>query len=168
MKVILDCPYEQRNQAKALGARWDPAIKKWYVMDPPDLAPFASWLPGNVADFVKQPSAGVPNAAPRPARSAASRTPQQPRRQSPRRRRRLYCRHGRHRKPLRTMTALRGIEHYPGRTAAEPLQPLFRTALTVVQTCEHGAAQEGWCTEPAWPLYGSTRCCSGARGKQPA
>ena len=83
MKVILDCPYEQRNQAKALGARWDPAIKKWYVMDPPDLAPFASWLPGNVADFVKQPSAGVPNAAPRPARSAASRTPQQPRRQSP-------------------------------------------------------------------------------------
>lgn len=83
MKVILDCPFEQRHQAKALGARWDPAIKKWYVMDPPDLAPFAPWLPGDVADFVGQSAAGVLKAAPRPARGTASKTPQQPGRQDP-------------------------------------------------------------------------------------
>ncbi|WP_043458838.1 DUF5710 domain-containing protein [Azohydromonas australica] len=82
MKVILDCPFEQRNQVKALGARWDPAIKKWYVVDPPDLAPFAPWLPGDVADFVDRPVAGETKATPKPARSAASKKPQQPRRQS--------------------------------------------------------------------------------------
>ncbi|WP_156901978.1 DUF5710 domain-containing protein [Azohydromonas australica] len=81
MKVILDCPFEQRNQAKALGARWDPAIKKWYVMDPPDLAPFAPWLPGDAADFVGRPVAGETKAAPKPAQSTAK-MPHQPRRQS--------------------------------------------------------------------------------------
>ena len=82
MKIILDCPYEQRNQVKALGARWDPAIKKWYVIDPPDLAPFAPWLPGNVAEFIGQQDAGALAAAPKAAQNAVSKRAQQTRRQS--------------------------------------------------------------------------------------
>jgi hypothetical protein len=82
MKIILDCPYEQRNQVKALGARWDPAIKKWYVTDPPDLAPFAPWLPGNVAEFIGRQDTGVLVAAPKAAQSPASKGPQPTRRQS--------------------------------------------------------------------------------------
>jgi hypothetical protein len=82
MKVILDCPYEQRHQAKALGARWDPKIKKWYVIDPPDLTPFVPWLPDNVAEFVKQPTAGVSMAAPKAARSTAPKKSQPTHRQN--------------------------------------------------------------------------------------
>jgi hypothetical protein len=71
MRVVLNCPYEQRNQAKALGARWDPAIKKWYVDDPKDLAPFAQWLPDDVAAFVQQQGADA--ATRTPSRKAPAR-----------------------------------------------------------------------------------------------
>jgi len=81
MKIVLDCPYEQRNQVKALGARWDPALKKWYVIDPPDLAPFAPWLPGSVAEFIGQQDASASGAAPKAAQSPVSKRPQQSRRQ---------------------------------------------------------------------------------------
>lgn len=79
MKVILDCPYEQRNQVKALGARWDPAIKKWYVVDPPDLAPFAPWLPADAADFIVQNHA---TSAAAPAHRKEAKALQPPQRRS--------------------------------------------------------------------------------------
>jgi len=44
MRINIACPYEQRHEAKQLGARWDPAGKTWYVVDPEDLRPFAKWL----------------------------------------------------------------------------------------------------------------------------
>jgi hypothetical protein len=74
MRVLLNCPYEQRNQAKALGARWDPAIKKWYVDDPQDLAPFAQWLSEDATAFVKKQGADA-------VASPPSRRPPQARRQ---------------------------------------------------------------------------------------
>lgn len=40
----LNTPYSQKDQAKALGARWDPAKKKWYVPAGWDPAPFARWF----------------------------------------------------------------------------------------------------------------------------
>lgn len=42
-KTYLNVPYAQKDAAKALGARWDPAKKKWYVPAGVDVAPFAGW-----------------------------------------------------------------------------------------------------------------------------
>lgn len=43
-RVVLDCPFEDKDRAKALGAKWDPAAKTWYVQGVDDLAPFRDWL----------------------------------------------------------------------------------------------------------------------------
>lgn len=46
---FLDVPFSEKDQAKALGARWNPAEKKWYVpvgVDPAKLAPWRI-LPSN-------------------------------------------------------------------------------------------------------------------------
>ncbi len=42
-KIYLNVPYAQKDAAKALGARWEPAKKKWYVPAGKDLALFAQW-----------------------------------------------------------------------------------------------------------------------------
>jgi hypothetical protein len=34
-RIYLDVPYAEKNAAKALGARWDPAAKRWYDPRPP-------------------------------------------------------------------------------------------------------------------------------------
>ena len=44
MRTNLVVPFSEKDEAKALGARWDPAKKLWYVDKVPDLAPFARWL----------------------------------------------------------------------------------------------------------------------------
>ncbi len=47
MMTLLEVPFAEKEQAKSLGARWNPAEKKWYV--PEDLsdqiASFQKWLP---------------------------------------------------------------------------------------------------------------------------
>jgi len=42
--TYLTCPYAEKNECKALGARWDADRKKWYVPAGQDLAPFTRWL----------------------------------------------------------------------------------------------------------------------------
>lgn len=42
-KIYLNVPYAEKDQAKALGARWDAPNKKWYAPSGVDLAPFAKW-----------------------------------------------------------------------------------------------------------------------------
>ena len=42
-KVYLAVPYAEKDQAKALGARWDPAVKKWYRLAEQEAALFARW-----------------------------------------------------------------------------------------------------------------------------
>ncbi|MGN6826416.1 exodeoxyribonuclease VII large subunit [Paucibacter sp. M5-1] len=44
-RTYLNSTYEERVQVKALGARWDAGMRKWYVTDDLDLTPFAAWLP---------------------------------------------------------------------------------------------------------------------------
>ena len=44
MIVWLKVPFAEKDQAKALGARWNPAQKKWYVKDVADLSPFEAWM----------------------------------------------------------------------------------------------------------------------------
>jgi hypothetical protein len=42
-KTYLNVPYAQKDNVKSLGARWDPANKKWYVPDNIDVTLFAKW-----------------------------------------------------------------------------------------------------------------------------
>lgn len=37
--------FADKDRVKALGARWDPERRQWYVPEGRDLAPFAQWLP---------------------------------------------------------------------------------------------------------------------------
>jgi exodeoxyribonuclease VII large subunit len=37
--------YADKDSVKALGARWDPARKQWYVLPGHDITPFSEWLP---------------------------------------------------------------------------------------------------------------------------
>jgi hypothetical protein len=42
--VFLTVPYAEKDAAKALGARWNPTRKRWYVPDGVATEPFAKWL----------------------------------------------------------------------------------------------------------------------------
>lgn len=42
-KILIDVPYKQKEEAKALGAKWDRQEQSWYVPDGVDVAPFAKW-----------------------------------------------------------------------------------------------------------------------------
>lgn len=50
MRVDLNVPYAQKDEAKKLGARWDRDGRVWYVPDGVDPKPFARWLPRRI-DF---------------------------------------------------------------------------------------------------------------------
>jgi hypothetical protein len=43
-KLYLDVPFPDKDQAKALGARWDRDARSWYVPNDLDVEPFARWL----------------------------------------------------------------------------------------------------------------------------
>lgn len=42
-KTYLNVPFAQKDEAKALGARWDAIKKKWFVPTGKDVALFAKW-----------------------------------------------------------------------------------------------------------------------------
>jgi putative DNA primase/helicase len=44
-RTYLAVPYDAKDDAKALGARWDRQAKAWYVPAGMDLEPFAPWMP---------------------------------------------------------------------------------------------------------------------------
>ncbi len=43
-RVDLKVPFAEKDEAKALGARWGPQAKVWYVPEGNETAPFARWL----------------------------------------------------------------------------------------------------------------------------
>ncbi|XLZ70402.1 DUF5710 domain-containing protein [Massilia sp. SR12] len=45
--TFLKVPYAEKDEAKRLGARWDPTRKKWYVPQGVDAAPFSRWIAGD-------------------------------------------------------------------------------------------------------------------------
>lgn len=46
MKVLyLNVSYIEKDKVKALGARWNPELKKWYVKMDADFSLFAKWSP---------------------------------------------------------------------------------------------------------------------------
>jgi hypothetical protein len=53
----LSVPYAEKDQAKALGAKWDPSLKKWYAPANLDLGLFARWNSGTAPPPDATPSA---------------------------------------------------------------------------------------------------------------
>lgn len=43
-EIVLDVPYKEKDEAKMLGARWNPEIKKWYIPAGQSPRPFERWL----------------------------------------------------------------------------------------------------------------------------
>jgi exodeoxyribonuclease VII large subunit len=49
MTTYLVTTYKDKDQVKALGGRWDPVRRQWYVPKGRDLVAFAAWLPTDIA-----------------------------------------------------------------------------------------------------------------------
>ncbi|MEX3547661.1 MAG: zincin-like metallopeptidase domain-containing protein [Burkholderia sp.] len=59
-KTFINVPFKQKDEAKALGAKWDRQEQSWYVPAGVDPAPFAKWAQGAAtaaADAQQQPQA---------------------------------------------------------------------------------------------------------------
>lgn len=72
-RTYLVVPYKDREDANALGAKWDRVRKQWYVPRGADLAAFERWPRADAAAAGVQVSATgatTPNVAPAPASSA--------------------------------------------------------------------------------------------------
>jgi exodeoxyribonuclease VII large subunit len=54
-RTYLKVPFQQKDAAKSLGARWDAAIASWYVPENIDTAPFAAWLSGGLRAVATEP-----------------------------------------------------------------------------------------------------------------
>ena len=48
--IILNVPFEEKDEAKKLGAIWDPEIKKWIAKDRRKYKQLSKWFPG---EFVR-------------------------------------------------------------------------------------------------------------------
>lgn len=55
-RVYLKVPFKEKDQAKRLGARWDPKSKRWFVLGGRELAPFARWRSQSGYGPVKAPT----------------------------------------------------------------------------------------------------------------
>jgi len=42
--LAIEVPFAEKDQAKALGARWNPEIKKWFIPDGLDQDKFSKWI----------------------------------------------------------------------------------------------------------------------------
>jgi len=45
MRVNLNVPYSEKDEAKRLGAKWDYLERTWYVQDMENLCQFLRWIP---------------------------------------------------------------------------------------------------------------------------
>lgn len=52
-RIDLVVPFAEKDEAKALGARWDIVARVWYVPDGKDSAPFDRWIPKIIKPNVK-------------------------------------------------------------------------------------------------------------------
>lgn len=70
-KTYLNVPYAQKDAAKALGAKWDAAIKKWYVPADKDVTVFAKWQ--TEATVLESPTPAM--SKPKPRSTSNNRSP---------------------------------------------------------------------------------------------
>ena len=58
--MFLKVPFAEKDEAKALGARWNGERKSWYVPDGKPVEPFERWLaPGGAGYVPAKPAASV-------------------------------------------------------------------------------------------------------------
>ena len=43
-RIYLNCPYEEKDECKAAGGRWDAVSCRWYITEGMDLSPFSKWI----------------------------------------------------------------------------------------------------------------------------
>ena len=43
-RIYLNCPFDDKDECKSLGGRWDSEVRKWYVPAGQDTAPFSRWM----------------------------------------------------------------------------------------------------------------------------
>ena len=43
-RIYLNCPFDEKDECKSLGARWDGDERKWYITGEMDTEPFAQWM----------------------------------------------------------------------------------------------------------------------------
>lgn len=44
MALLLNVSYEEKDEAKALGAKWNPELKKWYIISKTNYPKFRKWI----------------------------------------------------------------------------------------------------------------------------
>jgi hypothetical protein len=71
--VFLTVPYAEKDAAKALGARWNPTRRRWYVADGVATEPFAKWIDASSASTSASASAPAGGAARPGAKSGSGR-----------------------------------------------------------------------------------------------
>jgi hypothetical protein len=71
--VFLTVPYAEKDAAKALGARWNPTRRRWYVADGVATEPFAKWIDAASASASTSTSAAAGGAATPGANSGSGR-----------------------------------------------------------------------------------------------
>jgi Domain of unknown function (DUF5710) len=49
--TLLEVPFDEKNQVKALGGRWDAKKRKWFVPEGKDITPFKRWIPHYPHEF---------------------------------------------------------------------------------------------------------------------
>ena len=54
--VVLDVPFADKDRVKALGARWDHQVRRWYLPAGVDTAPFAAWIPRSLPELPAGPT----------------------------------------------------------------------------------------------------------------
>lgn len=52
MSLLLNVPYAEKDEAKSMGARWNPELKKWYVADKKDYHKFTKWYKDKNANLI--------------------------------------------------------------------------------------------------------------------
>lgn len=70
-RTYLEVPYQQKDAARSLGAKWDVEVKRWYVPEGIDTSAFATWVSGTLAAVASVPASSNSHAV---AVSSASRT----------------------------------------------------------------------------------------------
>lgn len=63
MPTYLDTAFKDKDKVKALGARFDGQLKKWYVPNGIGLGPFAAWLPSTPGEAVPEINADSSSAS---------------------------------------------------------------------------------------------------------
>ncbi|WP_428422684.1 exodeoxyribonuclease VII large subunit [Methylibium sp.] len=70
-RTYLKVPFQQKDAAKSLGARWDAAIGSWYVPENIDPAPFTAWLSGSLRAVATAPPSATALTASAPGTAMA-------------------------------------------------------------------------------------------------